>query len=133
MKVQPIKTESDYQKALARIEQLWQATPGSEEAETLELLTTLVEVYEDEHQPVPPPDPIEAILFRLEQSGMTRKDLERILGVGRGRVSEILNGKRGLSLNMIRKLVWELNIPAEILIQPIHWRASNKRLQRPAL
>ncbi len=116
MNIRPIRTEEDYEAALARIEALWDAAPGSEEADELEVLATLVDVYEEEHEPIPPPDPVEAILFRLEQSGRTRKDLAEILGVGRGRVSEILNRRRGLSLSMIRKLARSMNIPAEVLI-----------------
>ena len=116
MNIRPIRTEEDYEAALARIEALWDAAPGSEEADELEVLATLVDVYEEEREPIPPPDPVEAILFRLEQSGRTRKDLAEILGVGRGRVSEILNRRRGLSLSMIRKLARSMNIPAEVLI-----------------
>lgn len=123
MRIRPIKTEQDYQAALARIEELWKAPPGSEEAEELEVLGTLVDAYEEANDPIPTPDPIEAILFRLEQTGQDRKDLQRILGVGRGRVSEILNRKRGLSLTMIRKLVDALSIPAEVLIQRTKQRA----------
>jgi HTH-type transcriptional regulator/antitoxin HigA len=117
MNIRPIRTENDYEAALARIETLWDAAPGSaEEADELEVLATLVDVYDEEHEPIPPPDPVEAILFRLEQSGRTRKDLEEILGVERGRVSEILNRRRGLSLSMIRKLTRSMDIPADVLI-----------------
>ncbi len=116
MTIRPIRTPEDYEEALARIDALWNAAPGSEKADELEVLATLVDRYEEEHEPIPPPDPIEAILFRLEQTGQTRKELADILGVGRGRVSEILNRKRGLSLRMIRRLVRSLHIPAEILI-----------------
>ena len=116
MTIRPIRTPADYEAALARIEALWEATPGSDDADELDVLATLVDRYEQEHEPIPPPDPIEAILFRLEQTGQTRKELADILGVGRGRVSEILSRKRGLSLRMIRRLVHNLHIPAEILI-----------------
>ena len=122
MKIRPIRTKKDYRVALEQIESLWDAAPGSEDAGTLEVLSTLVEAYEDARIDIPPPDPIEAILFRLEQKELTRRDLQRILGVGRGRVSEVLNRKRGLSLGMIRKLVDELHIPAETLIQPTRQR-----------
>ena len=118
MAIRPIRTRRDHRAALGRIEQLWDAPPGSEAADELEVLATLVDAYEQLHDPIPDPDPIEAILFRLEQTGQDRSDLQRILGVGRGRVSEILNGKRGLSLAMIRKLASALGIPAEVLIQP---------------
>lgn len=119
MDIRPIKNERDHQSALTRIEDLWDAPEGSRQAEELEVLATLVEDFEERRQPIPAPDPIEAILFRLEQTGQSREDLQRILGVGRGRVSEILNRKRGLSLTMIRRLVDTLEIPAEVLIQPI--------------
>lgn len=119
MKIRPIKTDEDHRAALERIETLWDAQDHSEEAEELEVLATLVEDFEARIHPIGAPDPIEAILFRLEQTGQSREDLQRILGVGRGRVSEILNRKRGLSLGMIRKLVEALEIPAETLIQPI--------------
>ncbi len=118
MRIQPIKTQQQYEAAKIQIESLWEATPGSAEADELEVLATLVDDYESRHDPIPPPDPIDAILFRLEQTDQARDDLQRILGVGRGRVSEILNRKRGLSLTMIRKLVEALDIPAEVLIQP---------------
>lgn len=118
MRIRPIRTRSDHRAALARIEELWDAPAGSDEADELDVLATLVDVYENEHDPIPAPDPIGAILFRLEQSGMDRKDLQRILGVGRGRVSEILSGKRGLSIAMIRTLSEDLDIPAETLIRP---------------
>lgn len=119
MEIRPIKSDSDHRAALSRIEALWDAPEGSREAEELEVLATLVEDFEDRREPIAPPDPIEAILFRLEQTGKSREDLQRILGVGRGRVSEILNRRRGLSLAMIRRLVDVLEIPAEVLIQPV--------------
>ncbi len=117
MRIRPIKTERDHGAALERVEALWDSPANSEEAEMLEVLSTLVEVYEEKNSPIPAPDPIDAILFRLEQTGQDRADLQRLLGVGRGRVSEILNRKRSLSLAMIRKLVDSLRIPAEVLIQ----------------
>ncbi len=117
MNIRPIRTQQDYEAALARIEARWTALPGSDEADELEVLATLVDVYEEEHEPIPPPDPVEAILFRLEQSGKTRQDLAEMLGVRGSRVSEVLSRKRGLSLAMIRKLVDRLRIPAEILIR----------------
>lgn len=118
MKIRPIRTKADHEAALERIGTLWDAAPASEDADVLEVLSTLVDAYEDANIDIPLPDPIEAILFRLEQREMTRSDLQKILGAGRGRVSEVLNRKRGLSLGMIRKLVEQLNIPAETLIQP---------------
>lgn len=116
MTIRPIRTPADHEAALARIAEIWNAAPDSDAADELEVLATLVDLYEQACEPIPPPDPVEAIQFRLEQSGLTRKDLAAVLGVERGRVSEILNRKRGLSLSMIRKLVRTLNIPADILI-----------------
>ncbi len=118
MSIRPIKTKADHQAALAKIEKLWDAAPGSEDADTLEVLAVLVDAYEDAHADIPPPDPIDAILFRVEQRGMARADLQAVLGVTRGRLSEVLGGKRGLSKAMICRLVDQLDIPAEILIQP---------------
>ncbi|MEK7084057.1 MAG: transcriptional regulator [Patescibacteria group bacterium] len=126
MKIHPIKTKADYEKALARIEALMDAKPGTPKGDELDVLTTLIEHYEDKHYPVTPPNPIEAILFRMEQGGFTRKDLEPYLG-GRGRVSEVLNGTRPLSLNMIRGLHAELGIPLESLIgQTRHSKKKNR-------
>ena len=118
MRIRPLRTERDHDAALERIEALWGARPDSTQSEELEVIATLVDAYEQKSVDIGPPDPIEAILFRLEQSGQDRSDLQRILGVGRGRVSEILNRKRGLSLAMIRTLVEALGIAAEVLIQP---------------
>ena len=115
MDIRPIKTEQDYNHALARIEALMGAEPDSPEGDELDILATLIEAYEAKHHPIYPPDPVDAILFRMEQLGLTRKDLEPYFG-GRGRVSEILNRKRGLSLDMICKLHTELHIPLESLI-----------------
>ena len=115
MDIRPIKTEQDYEAALAEIEALWAAPEDSPEGDRLDVLLTLVEAYEARHHPIDPPDPVEAILFRLEQAGLERKDLEPYIGSS-GRVSEVLNHKRPLSLNMIRKLWKGLNIPLESLI-----------------
>jgi HTH-type transcriptional regulator/antitoxin HigA len=118
MKVlKPIRTEADYNAALAEIERLWGAKSGTPEGDRLDILATLVDAYENEHHPIDPPDPIEAIKFRMEQQGLTRKDLEGILGT-RTRVAEVLNRRRGLSINMIRRLHEKLGIPAEVLIRP---------------
>lgn len=116
MNIHPVRTEKDYDEALARIETLWGAEPGSEEGRALEILLVLVSAYEEKHHPIPPPSPIEAIHFVMEQQGLTRTDLIPIIG-SRPRVSEILNGKRRLTLKMIRSLNARLGIPAEILIQ----------------
>ena len=117
IEVKPIKTEADYEKVLAEIDQLFEAQPETPEADRLEILSTLVEAYENQHYAIPLPDPVEAIYYYLESRGLTRRDLEEYLG-GRGRVSEILNRKRPLSLEMIRRLHSGLWIPAEVLIQP---------------
>ena len=116
MDIRPIKTVQDYDAALAEIEQLWGAEADTPEGDKLDVLITLVEAYEDKHHPIAPPDPIEAILFRMEQGGLDRKALEPYIGKS-GRVSEVLNRKRPLSIDMIRNL-WEgLHIPLESLIQ----------------
>jgi len=111
-----IKTEKEYEGTLARIEALMDAAPGSPQEEELELLTLLVEKYEEEHFPIHLPDPIEAILFRMEQQGLEPKDLIPYLG-SQSKVSEVLNRKRPLSLSMIRNLQEGLGIPAEVLLQ----------------
>ena len=115
--VKPTRGEQDYAAALAEVERLWGAKAGTAEGDRLDVLATLIDSYETQHDPIDPPDPIEAIKFRMEQQGLTRKDLEKMLGT-RTRVSEILNRKRGLSITMIRRLHAELGIPAEVLIRP---------------
>ena len=115
MDIRPIKTESDYEEALARIAELMGAKLNSPEGDELDVLSTLVDVYESRHFPIEPADPVDAILFRMEQEGLDRKDLEPYLG-SRQRVSEILNRRRGLSVDMIRRLHEGLKIPLENLI-----------------
>lgn len=115
MKIKLIKTEADYSAALARIDELFDAAPGSKNFDEVELLMKLVEFYEEQHYKIEVPDPIEAIKFRMEQMGMKRVDLEQYLGT-RARVSEILNKQRNLSLAMIKKLHKEFGIPAESLL-----------------
>lgn len=115
--LKPIRSEADYEAALARVERLWGAKAGTPEGDRLDVLATLVDAYESEHHPMDPPDPVEAIKFRMEQQGLTRRDLEAIIGT-RTRVAEILNRKRGLSIAMIRRLHERLGIPAEVLIRP---------------
>lgn len=115
--LKPLRTEADYEAALVEIEALWGAPGGTPKGDRLDILATLVDVYENEHYPMDPPDPIEAIVFRMEQQGLTRKDLEGILG-SRTRVAEVLNRRRGLSINMIRRLHDTLGISAEVLIRP---------------
>ncbi len=111
-----IKNEKDYDLALDRIEEIFDAVPGSKEFDELEVLVALVERYEDEKYPIALPDPITAIKFRMEQQNLKNKDLIPLIG-SKSKVSEVLSGKRELSLNMIRKLNKELGIPAEVLIQ----------------
>ena len=115
--LKPLKTEADYKAALAEIERLWGAKSGTSKGDRLEILAALVDAYENEHFPMDPSDPIEAIKFRMEQQGLTRKDLEGTLGT-RTRVAEVLNRRRGLSINMIRRLHEKLGISADVLIRP---------------
>ena len=115
MNIEPIRTKRNYRDALRRIESLLDAAPGSPEADALDVMATLISAYEDQHFPIAAPDPVAAILFRMEQLGLNRADLEPYLGSS-GRVSEILSGKRGLSLAMIRKLHNGLRIPLENLV-----------------
>ena len=115
MEIKPIKTEQDYNMSIKRIEQLWGARRDTPEGDELDLLCTLVESYEMKHYPIAPPDPIDAIKFRMEQMGMTKADMVKYLG-SQSRVSEILNGKRRLTLKMIKSLYKGLKIPAEILL-----------------
>lgn len=117
MNVKPIRVEADYDAALAEVEQLMDAKPGTRKGDRLDVLVTLIEAYEEKHWRIDPPDPIEAIKLRMEQRGLTRRDLEKVLG-SRGRVPEILNRRRPLTLEMIRRLHRELGIPAESLIRP---------------
>jgi HTH-type transcriptional regulator/antitoxin HigA len=116
MKIQPIRTEADYDKALAAIDRLWGSKPGTSQGDRLDVLLVLVEDYETKHHPIDPPDPVEAIKFRMEQMNLTRKDLEPLIGP-RGRVTEIINRKRPLTLPMIRRLNETLHIPLESLIR----------------
>ncbi|MBR4824537.1 MAG: DNA-binding protein [Spirochaetaceae bacterium] len=112
-----IKTEEDYEEALKLAESLFDSEPDTPEGDKLELIVTLIEIYEKKHFPIENPSPLEAIKFRMEQLNLTPTDLIPIIG-SKSKVSEILSGKRTLSLNMIRRLSSELNIPAEVLIQP---------------
>lgn len=115
--LKPIRNETDYENALGEVERLWGAKSGTPEGDWLDVLATLIDAYEAKYHPIDPPDPVEAIKFRMEQQGLTRKDLEPIFGT-RNRTSEILNRRRGLSIEMIRQLHDRLGISAEVLIRP---------------
>ena len=121
--VKPIRSEADYEAALAEIERLWGARSGTPESDRLNVLATLVDAYESEHDPIDPPDPIETIKFRIDQQGLTRRDLEAILGAC-ARVAEVLNRKRDLSIGMIRRLHERLGISAEVLIRRVRKDAA---------
>ena len=116
MEIRPIRTDEEYRAALKEIERLWNFEPGSAEGDYVEVLATLVEAYEAQHHPILAPDPIAAIEFMMEQKGLTRRDLEPAIG-SRGRVSEVLNRKRPLTLPMVRALSVLLDIPTDVLVQ----------------
>ncbi len=121
--LKPIKTRTDYAAALTEMKRLWGAKSGTPDGDHLDILATLIDAYEAQHFPMDPPDPIEAIRFRMEQQGLTRKDLEAVFGT-RTRVGEVLNRRRGLSINMIRRLHEQLGISAEVLIRPSRSRKA---------
>jgi HTH-type transcriptional regulator/antitoxin HigA len=115
--LKPIRNKKDHEAALKEVERLWGARLGTEDGDRLDVLATLIDVYEAAHYPVDLPDPIEAIKFRMEQQGLSRKDLEPLIGT-RTRVAEVLNRRRSLSIGMIRRLHKKLGISAEVLIRP---------------
>ena len=115
MNIKAIKTEADYEQALSRLEELFHAPANTKEGDEAEVLSILIEKYEDEHYPIEAPDPIEAIKFRMEQMNLKKKDLAEILGY-KSRVTEVLSRKRKLTLRMIRSLHEKLNIPYESLL-----------------
>ena len=117
MNIKPVKTEDDYKNALARLEIIFDSILGTPEGDELEILGVLIEAYENQHIEIGYPDPIEAIKFRMEQLGYNQNDLAKVIGL-QSRVSEILNRKRKLTIDMIRKLNDGLKIPTDILIQP---------------
>ena len=121
--VKPIRTKRDYEAALKEVDRLWGAKAGTADGDRMDVLATLINAYEAEHYPMDPPDPIEAIKFRMEQQGLTRRDLEEIIGT-RTRIAEVLNRKRGLSVGMIRRLHERLGISAEVLIRPSRKNAA---------
>lgn len=117
MELKPIRTEAEHNEALADIERLWDAPEGSPEADRLEVLAMLVEAYEKAHFPIEAPDPVAFLEYVMESRGLTRKDLEPYIGP-RGRVADIMNRTRPLSVTMIRRLSSGLGLPADVLIQP---------------
>ena len=124
MTIKPIKTKKDYQSALERLEKIFDAKKGSTEGDELEVLSILIEKYEDQHFPIGFPDPIEAIKFRMEQLGYNQTDLAKVVGL-KSRASEILSKKRKLTLDMIRLIHDNLKIPTEVLIQTYKLKPSN--------
>jgi HTH-type transcriptional regulator/antitoxin HigA len=136
MKPKVIKTEAEYKATLARIEAIFDAKPGTAKGDELELLLLLVETYEDQTYPIDLPDPIAALRFRMDQEGLKPKDLIPYIG-SKSKVSEVLSGRRALSLTMIRKLVAGLHFPAEVALRetksaparPAKHRAGNRRAQ----
>ena len=127
MELKPIHTKKDYQAALADIEQLWDAPAKSSDADKLEILTLLVQHYESIHHPIADPDPIEFINHIMESRGLTRKDMEPYIGA-RGRVADILNRTRPLTLEMIRRLAVNLKLPADVLVKPYQLRRNQELL-----
>lgn len=117
MKIHPIKNEADYKAVLDEINNLMDAEPDTPKGDRLDVLTTLAEAYEAKQHSIGEPDPVEAILHRMDALGLSRKDLEPLIGT-RSRVSEILSRKRPLTISMIRRVHQSLNIPADVLIQP---------------
>lgn len=123
MQIRPIKTKADHRAALKEIERLMDAKQGTPDGDRLEVLVTLVDHYESQHEAIEPPDPIDALLYHMESRGLTRRDLEPYLG-SRARVAEILNRRRQLTIDMIRKLHDGLGISADVLIRPYNIRGS---------
>lgn len=121
MELKPIRTKRDYQTALTEAERLWDSPAKSPEADRLDVLMLLIENYEQRHHPIADPDPIEFLVHVMESRGLTRRDLEAYIGP-RGRVSDILNRVRPLTLEMIRRLAEGLKLPAEVLIRPYDLR-----------
>src|SRR5260370_5496168 len=115
--LKPIRTKADYNRALSQVERLWVAKSGTPKGDRLDVVATLIDAYETRHYPMDPPDQIEAIQFRMEQQGLSRKDLEPMIGT-RARVAEVMNRRRSLSIGMIRRLHDQLGISAEVLIRP---------------
>ncbi len=127
MELKPIRTKKDYRAALAEVEYLWDAPARSPEADRLDVLAMLIEDYESRHYQIPDPDPIEFLTHVMESRGLTRKDLETCIGP-RGRVADILNRTRPLTLEMIRRLADDLKLPAEVLIKPYRLRRDEEQV-----
>ena len=123
MEIRPIRSETDYRWALGEVARLWNVEPGTQDGDYIDVLTTLIEAYEALHYPIPAPDPIAAIEFMMAQKGLSRRDLEPAIG-SRGRVSEILNRKRPLTLPMVRALSALLQIPTDVLVQPYETKSA---------
>ena len=123
MQIRPIKTKADHRAALKEIERLMDAKPGTPAGDRLEVLTTLVERYESLHEPIEPPHPVDALLYHMESRGLTRRDLDPYLG-SRARVAEVVNRRRPLTIEMIRRLHIGLGISAEVLIRPYPVKGS---------
>lgn len=123
MHIRPIRTRADYRAALKEAERLWNAEPGTPAGDRVEVLVTLIEVYEAKYFPIPAPDPIAAIQFMMEQKGLTRRDLEPAIA-SRGRVSEVLTRKRPLTLPMVRALSRLLQIPTDVLVRDYETRRA---------
>jgi HTH-type transcriptional regulator/antitoxin HigA len=132
MNIRPIRTQEDYEAACKRIDEIFQAKPGSPEDDELEILATLVDAYEEKHFPIGMPHPIEAIKIRMDDLGLTRKDLMEHLGKSSGRISDILNCRRALTLDDIRKLSRLLHIPTEVLSQEYPLEESKPKEARGA-
>ena len=129
MEIRPIRSEATHAEALRRVEALWGSKSGSPQSDELDVLVTLIEAYERERYPIELPNPIEAIKFRLEQTGKDYRSLIGVIGQ-RTRVYEVMRGARPLSLNMIRKLHTRFEIPAEVLIQPSRRKRLSVKKQR---
>jgi HTH-type transcriptional regulator / antitoxin HigA len=123
MEIRPIRTKADYRAALDEVERLWDAEPGTRGGDRVDVLVTLIEAYEAKHYAIPAPDPIAAVEFMMQQKGLSRRDLEPMIG-SRGRVSEVLTRKRPLTLPMVRGLSVLLDIPVDILVQPYETRSA---------
>ncbi|WP_407280130.1 transcriptional regulator [Aromatoleum evansii] len=123
MELKPIRTDAEHREALAEIERLWDAPESGPEADRLEVLALLVEAYEKAHHPIDAPDPVAFLEYVMDSRGLTRKDLEPYIGP-RGRVADIMNRTRPLTVAMIRRLSAGLGLPADVLIQPYPLRES---------